>query len=407
MRLGPSCAPHSEQRDAAWWTGREWLLEYVDIVIQGTRLRVRSNFAPLPDYLCKHLPYHIAARGNVPDRPAASGATHHAWASDRVAPDIDVNVRWFDAADASDDALVFDGQDELQQIGARHLADEDVLVWTDTVRVKGLSFRFRVTTGRLTIEAAYVYAPRAEKLAENPHYLERRLFGLTSWLVYHPLAWYLEHFRGLYLLHASGVSIRPSDDERHGRAIVIPGVGGVGKTTTCVALVAQGGRLISENLVFHDAENVYSCYEPIRLDQRSVGLLRDSRHTLEKADIPDGAKSKNMYHLGPDAVVDVAPGGWLFVPRFTRSAFMREIEVAECVERLLTFNELTREVNDYAWFAATLNLKWPTSRSLERRAETLRAFVQSMQCYEIGIDRGQGIEPVLHTILHHTQGATP
>lgn len=375
-------------------------MEYVDIVMQGTRVRVRSNFAALPRYLCKHLPHHIAASGSVPKGQAMSGV-----APDGVAPDIDVNVRWFNAADAPIDALNFEGQDKLERIGARHLADDDVLVWTDTVRMKGLAYRFRVAEGRLAVDAAYIYAPRADKLAGNPHYLERRLFGLTSWFVFHPLAWYLEHFRGLYLLHASGVATPPKDDEPLGRAIVIPGVGGVGKTTTCVALVAQGDRLISENLVFHDAENVYSCYEPIRLDERSVGLLRDSRHALEKADIPDGAKAKNMYHLNRDAIADVVPAGWLFVPRFTPSAFVREIDVDECVERLLTFNELTREVNDYAWFAATLNLRWPTSRSLERRAETLRAFVQCMRRYEIGIDRDQGVEPVLHTILHRTRGA--
>jgi hypothetical protein len=368
-------------------------LEHVDIEMQGVRIRVRSAFAPLPRYLRTHLPYHVAMNGNVPGPEAAP----------HTAPDIDVKVRWFDAADAPEDALVFEGQEALERIGKRHLANDDVLVWTDTVRVKELAFRFRVAGRRLAVEATYIYAPRADKLACNPHYLERRLFGLTSWFVFHPLAWYLEHFRGLYLLHASAIEMHGSGIETGARALLIPGVGGVGKTTTSVALIAQGARLISENLVFYDAENVYSCYEPIRLDERSVELLRESHHPLEKAAIPDGAKAKNMYHLGRAAIADVVPAGWVFVPRFTSSAFVREMNVDECVERLLVCNELTREVDDYAWFAATLNLKWPTSRSLERRAETLRAFVQRMQRYEIGIDRTRGVEPVLHAILEHTR----
>jgi hypothetical protein len=100
------------------------------------------------------------------------------------------------------------------------------------------------------------------------------------------------------------------------------------------------------------------------------------------------------------------PAGWIFLPRFTSRGFVREMDVDTCVERLLAFNELTREVDDFTRFAATLNLVWPTPRSLERRAETLRAFAQRVERYEIGIDRSQGVEPVLRAILSRTGRAT-
>ena len=72
------------------------------------------------------------------------------------------------------------------------------------------------------------------------------------------------------------------------------------------------------------------------------------------------------------------------------------------MEYLLAFNELTREVNDYQWFAATLNVAWPVLGSLERRAATVRSFVGRMGCWELGIDRTQGVEPVVRALLERS-----
>ena len=102
-------------------------------------------------------------------------------------------------------------------------------------------------------------------------------------------------------MHASGIDL-------DGQGIVIGGVGGVGKTTTGVSLLAQEGtRLVSENLIFYDAERIYSCYEPIRLDDASVELLGARRAMLAPAEIPDGANHKNLYHVRRQAVSDAVP----------------------------------------------------------------------------------------------------
>ena len=130
------------------------------------------------------------------------------------------------------------------------------------------------------MDAIYHYSPRASKVEAEPNYRFKKFFGLMSWLVFYPLSWYLEHFRGIYLMHASGIDIS-------GHGIVIGGVGGVGKTTTGVSLLAhEGTRLVSENLIFHDASHIYSCYEPIRLDDQSVELLGSRRHILAPARNP-------------------------------------------------------------------------------------------------------------------------
>jgi hypothetical protein len=344
----------------------------IDLEMQGVRLRIASEYGDLVDYARMHLPDHLVTAGE---------------------PHIEVNVRWLEGPEVDPAALAFEGQGDLDRVGKRLLAGPDTLVWTDLLRIKNLVLRFRLDGERLIMDAIYRYAPKAAKLETEPNYRYKKFFGLMSWFVFHPLAWYLEHFRGLYLLHASGIDFM-------GQGLVIAGVGGVGKTTTGVSLLAhEGTRLVSENLVFYDAERLYSCYEPIRIDDQSVELLGPRRQILSDAEIPDGANHKNVYHVRRSAVADSVEASALFVPRFTRHGYFRPLAVDECMELLVAFNELTREVNDFQWFAATLRIAWPAPRSLERRAATLRGLLEKVNRFEIGIDRAQGVEPVVRGIL--------
>ena len=348
----------------------------VVVEMQGVRLAVSSDYPDLVDYVRLHLPDHVTTGGE---------------------PHVEVNVQWHEGAAADPAALAFPGQEALDRVGKRLLAGPDTLVWTDTLRIKNLVLRFRMQGERLVMDARYAYTPRAAKLEEQPNYRYKKFFGLMSWFVFFPMSWYLEPRGGPPLG-------RPGGGARGGGGGVRGGGGGVGKTTTGVSLLAQpGSRLVSENLIYYDAERIYSCYEPIRLDDASVALLGERRQILAPADIPDGANHKNLYHVRRGAITDAVPGTALFVPRFTRHGFVRALDADRCLEMLLAFNTLTREVNDYQWFAATLDVAWPTPRSLERRASTLRALLGRMRCYEIGIDRTQGVEPVVRAVLEHSR----
>jgi hypothetical protein len=325
-----------------------------------------------------HLPDHVAPAGK---------------------PHVQVNVQWLEGEGIDPETLSFPGQERLDRVGKRLLAGPDTLVWTNLIRIKNLVLRFRMQDQQLCMDAIYLYAPRQAKVAAEPNYRYKKFFGLMSWLVFYPLAWYLEHFRGLYLMHASGIDIA-------GHGVIIGGVGGVGKTTTGVSLLAQEGtRLVSENLIFYDSERIYSCYEPIRVDDQSVELLGARRAILQPAEIPDGANHKNVYHVARSAVVDAVEASALFVPRFTARGYVRPLEAGAAMELLIAFNELTREVNDYYWFAATLNVLWPVPGSLEKRAATLRALLQRTSRWELGIDRSQGVDPVVRAILERTLAA--
>jgi hypothetical protein len=344
--------------------------------MQGVRIQIDTDYEDLVDYVRMHLPDHLVPAG---------------------APHVQVNVRWIEGeGDPEDGLLDFEGQKDLDRVGKRLLAGPDTLVWTNLLRIKNLALRFRMQDETLTMDAIYFYAPRKAKLEAEPNYRYKKFFGLMSWFVFYPMAWYLERFRGIYLMHASGIDLA-------GQGIVIAGVGGVGKTTTGVSLLAQpGARLVSENLIFHDGSRIYSCYEPIRLDDQSVELLGERRSILAECAIPDGANHKNVYHVARSAVVDASEASALFVPRFTHHSYIRPLELDRCQEMLVAFNELTREVNDYYWFAATLNVLWAAPGSLERRAMTLRSLLQRVNRFEIGIDRTLGVEPVVRGILERT-----
>lgn len=357
-------------------------MKHVDLEMQGLHVQIRSDYEDLLDYVRLHLPDHVV--------PGSDGEPH-----------LQVEVRWLEGdVDPEGEGLAFPGQDALDRVGKRLLAGPDTLVWTNLLRVKNLALRFRMQEERLFMDAIYAYAPRKSKLEAEPNYRYKKFFGLMNWLLFYPVAWYLERFRGIYLLHASGIDLA-------GHGVVIAGVGGVGKTTTSVSLLAQeGARMVSENLIFYDSARIYSCYEPIRLDDQSLELLGARRAILTPADIPDGANHKNVYHVARRAVTDAVAASALFVPRFTHQGYVRPLGVEACMELLLAFNELTREVNDYYWFAATLNVLWPTPGSLEKRAATLRAFLERTSRWEIGIDRSQGVEPVVRGILERTLSAS-
>ncbi|HKA89509.1 MAG TPA: hypothetical protein VKE22_17710 [Haliangiales bacterium] len=351
----------------------------VTLLIQGVRIQIACDVDDFVDYIGLHLPAHGDASGGEPN--------------------ISVRVRWLEGDTFTPQALAFPEERELDEVGKRLFAGSDILVWTNVLRIKDLSLRIRRHEDRLLIDAHYLYAPKPARLEAQPDYRSRKFFELVRWFVFYPVAWYLQHFRGLYLMHASGLDIG-------GRGLVIAGVGGVGKTTTAVALLGRGRtRLISENLIFHDGARIYSCYEPIRLDDASVDLVSAVRDVLLPAEIPGAANPKNMYHVGRHAVSEVAPARVLILPRFARAGYVRPLSVDACLELLVAFNQLTLEVNDFYWFAAALDLLWPTSGSLARRVAVLRELLERMDRYEIGIDRSRGVAPVVDSILERMGSA--
>jgi hypothetical protein len=306
-------------------------------------------------------------------------------------PDLRVRCRWSEG-DWDRESNPFPPNGPLDVIGKRMLGSPSELVWLDTLRMPGLQLRFRREDHGWLFDIAYRYSPKVRKSGPVPEYEYKRFFSLMSYIVYYPLMWYLERTRGWVTMHASALATRDG-------GIVIGGVGGVGKTTTCVALLARPDvSLVAENLVFTDGKLVYPCYEPIRLDDQSLALLGDDLKGLKPMTFPDGLKKKLLFHLGVPPSEKMAPSA-MFLPEFSNRRHVTPLEADLASEKLLAMNRLTRELDDYGWYAAALDLHWPKAGHAAARCDVLRRFARETPCFSLGIDRSAGVAAVVDDIL--------
>src|SRR5262245_64687935 len=198
------------------------------VLLHGVRLSLHSEHAPLVDYAREHL-------------GGAGGLAAECVAD----PEFEVRCRWSEG-DAGESANPFPADGPLERIGKRMLGNADELVWLDTQRMPGLQLRLRREPARWSIEVSYCFHPRPKHAHEVQDYEYKKYFSLMSQLVYYPIFWQLERTRGCALLHAAAL-LGP------GGAVLIGGLGGVGKTTLSVALSrCPGFALGAENLTLTD-----------------------------------------------------------------------------------------------------------------------------------------------------------
>ena len=96
-----------------------------------------------------------------------------------------------------------------------------------------------------------------------PRLRARRFSTLLYYLVYHPILWLLSRERGWHALHGGAVA-----DE--GRALVLAGMPGCGKSTLAVTMLGRPGwSMLSDNIVLYNAYRVLALPEVLLLDARS------------------------------------------------------------------------------------------------------------------------------------------
>lgn len=347
----------------------------IGVCLHGVTLNLESDHPPLIDYAAKHL------HGLV-EQPAP-------------APDLVVKCWWSEGGWDSEDNL-FLSNDRLNTIGKRMLGNDEELIWLDTLRMKGLQLRFRRENGQPRFDVAYRFHPKKENVDNLPEYKYKKYFSLMSYLVYYPLMWYLDYSRGWTILHASAMAAENG-------AIMIGGLGGVGKTTTCVALMRLDGlALVSENIVFTDGDFIYPCYEPIRLDKGSLTMLGENLNDLTPMTFPEGLKDKWLFHLEDKKLPEKVKPATLFFPQFASQAFVKPLLPAVALEKISAMNRLTRELDDYGWYAAALDIHWPKAGQAQRRIGVLSRLVGHVRSFEIGIDRAAGVGAVVEEIMTAT-----
>ncbi|MCG8605371.1 hypothetical protein MJD09_10270 [bacterium] len=308
-------------------------------------------------------------------------------------PDLKVRAYWKEVP-WNPLANPFATNGNMNIIGKRMLGNDDELVWLNTLRMRGLQLRFCGAGGQELSEVAFFFHPKKTKLKEWPEYEYKKYFSLMSYLVYYPIMRHLELKRGWAVLHASALATQDG-------GILIGGLGGVGKTTTCVALMQHAGvKLISENLVFTDGECVFPCHEPIRLDESSLSLLGPRAQGLRRMVFPEGLKKKWLYNPDTQSLPTRTRAQLLLLPQFSEKRFVREIAPELAVEKLISANRLTRELDDYGWYTAALEMHWPRTGQGRGGLGAISRLLSRVHCFEIGIDRKAGVGAVVKDILN-------
>jgi hypothetical protein len=270
----------------------------------------------------------------------------------------------------------------LKRIGKNYLVGKDTLVWNPSFKFPGLILIFVLSQKILHVRG--IYHPFSE-VSPSLYY------NFMNYLVYYPIFWYLELFRGLHLLHASAVSFNDF-------GIIISGIGGSGKSIVeLILLFYPQAKFISDNLIFYDSHNIYSCYEPVRVDSSTVEHLRvlkgDAFQQIAKV------AERRIYRVKRAFIMERITPKLLFLPIFLGNYEVNPLPYQECIEKILLINELSMELNDYYFYQSVLKLLHKTPNLSLRRGEKLEKLLSGVKCYELCIRRDKNFDALERLIL--------
>jgi HprK-related kinase A len=116
-------------------------------------------------------------------------------------------------------------------------------------------------------------------------------FAMLEWGMNWCIAAHAHHY---LLLHAAAL-------ERQGRALILPGHPGAGKSTLTAALMLSGWRLLSDEIAIIDRDDgqVVPLARPVSLKSRSIDIIRSFDRQAVIGDIAFDTHKGTVAHLRP------------------------------------------------------------------------------------------------------------
>jgi HprK-related kinase A len=118
-------------------------------------------------------------------------------------------------------------------------------------------------------------------------------FALLEWGMNWCIATRAHHY---LLLHAAVL-------ERHGKAVILPGEPGAGKSTLTAALMLSGWRLLSDEMTMVDRDDglIVPLARPVSLKNRSIEIIRAFDREAVFGDVAHDTHKGTVSHLRPSA----------------------------------------------------------------------------------------------------------
>ncbi len=227
-----------------------------------------------------------------------------------------------------------------------------------------------------------------------------RFSTLLYYLVYYPILWWLSRYRSFHTLHAAAVA-------RGGKAAVLGGMPGCGKSTLAVRLLADPSyRMLSDNLVLHDSSRVCACPELLLLDKPSLEMVGPAAAHLRTTG-DRRVFSRDAFRTDAVAMEPLIPAAFFLVER-GRETLCEPLASGEAARRLSAGNTMAKEVRRLAIMSEVLDLV-AQPPVVDAKAD-LAALLSEVPAYALRIRGGDDLGAIVRRYVDpvfsdHDEGA--
>ncbi len=295
----------------------------------------------------------------------------------------------------------FINEHKCEKLSRRIWHNDNTAIISEVTHLPGLRLIFKIEKQKLFVYAFYEADRGIKKSIFEVIYQKKYLLKLNLTLKYYlilfPIFWYNEYFKNQYLLHASALKFADN-------TIIFPGLGGAGKSTLVLALMHDPRfSFISDNLILYDKSSVFSCYESIALDSKSLNLIGNAREVLHPLNIP--MSHDRLYYHVKERQIESGDANTLIFIKFSTDNYIKPISSEKSFNKILSINIIAKEVQEYIIISSILNLVFNPNIN-NKKNESLKEFTHSLKCYELGMKYGMDPKtfiPMIEEIIENNK----
>jgi len=267
---------------------------------------------------------------------------------------------------------------------------------SDIERFPGLRIKASLEGETLIIDADYRKKSgalhRIVSMARKNRQTSLFNMGIVYYLIYFPILYYVEHLRGLYLLHAGAI-------EHNGKGFILSGLGGVGKSTFIIgSLFLNGTRMLSDNLIFYGQNKVFPFPEPVALNRYNKVLPGDFKKILIAKNLAT-THGRSLYAPKPELRCPEATPTHLFWLQWGHENRLVPVNREKMKQKLLLINYLAKELREYYILAASFDLAFSLTIPQSKYDEALSRLLSNVDCRLLTFRPNMDMETVIKQTL--------